>query len=150
VLGRVPDQHVQDMEHGSLRGPDRGQPALELEAKGPLACPQPDAPALLDRLDHARQVELVPGHPGVPGQGEQLLDSPLEPVQLGQGVGDGLRLVGSGQQPGRLQAQPQSGQGGPQLVGGVGAERPLTGEDLAEACPGRVQRTGHGVELGHP
>jgi hypothetical protein len=51
---------------------------------------------MLDRLHHPRQVETVTGHAGVPGQGEQLLDGPLEPVHLGQGVGDGLPLVDSG------------------------------------------------------
>ena len=122
----VGEQVVQHLLHGA-RGRPHGDGRARLDGERDVLFGGQGRPGRLAVGRHRGQVDdLSAGGGGLgAGQGEQAVDQSGQPA----GLGGGRPQVTGGRRRRRrlqvLQPQPQRGQGGAQLVGGVGDERLL-------------------------
>src|ERR687893_2998543 len=107
-------------------------------------------PATLDLIKQPGEVQWRRTRTtGVPGQGKQPLDCLLQPVRIVNSGGDDVTEVLPWPVQRRLKPEPQSGQRGTELVGGVGRECTFSRQHIVQTPSGAVQCGTHGVDLGN-
>jgi hypothetical protein len=146
--GGVVAQHAQHLADGRGRGASSGGVGVDLHLEvAPVQC-QARAP-LRGQLAEQRAEVDGDGRRSLAGasQRQHLVDDRPQVVGVDQAGGDRGAGVDVGPIERGLQAQPHPGQGGAELVGGVGGEGPLAGEQVIQPGRGRVEGCADPVRL---
>lgn len=131
AVGRaVVDEDVEHLADRHARAAHRRRRCLVVDREGPTEAIEARRPAGLDAIEERGDVEGRGGAHLVSGQGEEIFDGPLEPIDLPERTGQG---VGGAALPSRsFELEPQPGEGGAYLVGHIRAEGPLTSEQRSQ------------------
>ena len=149
VPQRVINEDVQDVAHGGLRGRhDRQLPLAHLQ--GPARGLEPGDPVGPELIKHRRDVECGALAGAVASEAEQVRDGALQSRQRLQALDqDGAPVRAGGEQFG-LECHDDGGEGGAQLVRGVGGEGPFPFDETADPLGTERQGPAEVVELGEP
>jgi hypothetical protein len=138
-------QHLADRADGRERLRGTG---LQFQPQVSAVGAQPAAPVVVELGEqHVEHHRLRRG--GVARQGEQFVDGLLEAVGVDEARPHRPPQIPVGPFQHGLEPQAQAGQGGPQLVRGVGGERPFAGQQVVEPTGCSVEGATDGVDLGH-
>ena len=141
----VRQQVVEDLLHAPVHGPHHQPPGPRDRDRHLLALGDP-GPGLGPPDRDGGHVDVHQDGLGGLGSGDhqQRLDELAQPVGLGQRRRHTGLVVGVGVQ--RLEAEPEGGERGAELVGGIGHEPPMRLHHLLETLGGRVELAGEGPQ----
>jgi hypothetical protein len=151
VRRRVVHEHTQHLPHGGSRRAGirclRLHPQVEAAAAAHQALP----PLRRQRVQQRSEIDRAGRRgPLVTSEGQQFVDGGREAIRFDETRDDGragilVRPLERGFQP-----QPEAREGRPQLMRGVGGERPLPLEQIVQPAGGRVQCRTHRIDLFDP
>ena len=119
------------------------------DAQGSIDRSKPPVPFALDLTEHGGHVELGSVGWVLTGEGKQVVDRALEPINLAERGFECHAVIGSRVEARGFEVDAETRERRSQLVRCVLAEGPFARQHLVESGCGAVQRVGDGVDLRH-